>query len=92
LVVRMPKFEKLKSLIDKGKNLLIIEIDGPHEEDKQYYMKKYSVDEDFIIDNTMEASINNLAIMLRDTLHPFGHGYCLAMALQSLDINDISHH
>lgn len=28
----------------------------------------------------------NISIMLNDTKHPFGHGYCLAMALLDKDI------
>ncbi|AEX61932.1 hypothetical protein c7_R1070 [Megavirus courdo7] len=29
----------------------------------------------------MLVTDENLAIMLHDPKHPFGHGYCLAMAL-----------
>jgi hypothetical protein len=80
-VQKEPQFLELKKLLSKGKNLLIIEVDGPHQESLEYYMKKYGVDEDFIEDNTVLATSKNLNILLNDEKHAFGHGYCLAMAL-----------
>jgi len=39
-----------------------------------------------IIENdTILATDENIMIMMYDTLHPFGHGYCLAMALLDLE-------
>ena len=84
LVKQHPLFLKLKKMLSEGKNLLIIEIDGPHEESLDYYIEKYGVGCDFIENNTMIASKDNLEIMLNDTKHAFGHGYCLAACL--LDI------
>jgi hypothetical protein len=84
LVKTKPKFEKLRKMLKEGKNLLIIEVDGPHQENLEYYKEKYDVGDDFIVNNTMLATKENLDIMLNDTLHPFGHGYCLAVALQSV--------
>jgi hypothetical protein len=75
------KFLKLKKMLKEGKNLLIIEVDGPHQEDLQYYKDKYNVTNDFIEKDTLLATKQNLDIMLNDTKHPFGHGYCLALAL-----------
>lgn len=43
------------------------------------------MDNDFIIDNTMVATLENLIIMLNDEKYPFGHGYCLASALMNID-------
>ena len=33
----------------------------------------------------MLVTPNNLKVMMKDTTHSFGHGYCLAMALLDLD-------
>jgi hypothetical protein len=79
------EFKLLKEKLDAGENLLIIEVDGPHEESLPYYKEKYRVNDDFIEKDTMLATKENLLIMLNDKKHPFGHGYCLASAL--LDIN-----
>lgn len=74
-------FKLLKEKLDNGENLLIIEVDGPHQESLQYYKDKYNVDDSFIQNNTMLVTDENISIMLNDTKHPFGHCYCLAMAL-----------
>ena len=84
LVKQQPLFEELKERLLKGENLLIAEVDGPHEESLKYYIEKYKVGTDFIESNTMLATPANLDIMLNDTKHAFGHGYCLAMALLDL--------
>lgn len=82
LVERQLQFRQLIDLLNKGENLLIIEVDGPHQESLNYYKDHYNVDDNFIINNTMLATVDNLKIMLEDPLHPFGHGYCLAIALK----------
>jgi len=86
LVQNEPQFLELKDRLKRGENLLILEVDGPHQESLDYYRKKYSVKPNFIINSTMICSEENLRIMLNDPKHPFGHGYCLAAALQDLDI------
>jgi hypothetical protein len=85
LVRKEQKFIDLKNRLDAGENLLIIEVDGPHQESLNYYKEEYGVDDDFIENGTMLAIDENLMIMLNDPKHPFGHGYCLAMALLDLD-------
>lgn len=85
LVKKQALFYELKKMLQKGDNLLIIEVDGPHGEDIDYYKAKYNTADDFIENNTMLVNKENINIMLNDTKHPFGHGYCLAMAL--LDIS-----
>jgi len=82
-----PQFKKLKDRLNKGENLLIIEVDGPRAESMDYYMETYGVPEDWIQDNTILINEDNLNIMLTDTKHAFGHGYCLAMALLDYDID-----
>ena len=85
LVKREQQFKDLRKMLSEGKNLLILEVDGPHEESLDYYKKKYGVKDDFIEGYTIEASLENMKIMLNDPKHPFGHGYCLALALQDFD-------
>ncbi len=87
IVKNQPKFTDLKQLLNDGKNLLIIEVDGPHQESLDYYKKKYGVSDDFITNNSMLINQTNINIMLNDSKHNFGHGYCLAMALLDLDCN-----
>lgn len=88
LVKKELKYKHLKRLIDEGTNLLIVEVDGPRQESLQYYKDKYGVGDDFIVNNTIEANEDNLSIMLEDEKHPFGHGYCLAMALLDMEVLD----
>lgn len=85
LVKEQRQFHELKERLQQGENLLLIEVDGPHQESLDYYKEKYGVDDTFIEQDTMLATEDNLKIMLEDPKHPFGHGYCLAAAL--LDIN-----
>lgn len=80
-VKKEKKYRELLERLNKGENLLIIEVDGPHQESLDYYMKSYNVDKDFIVDDTILATDKNLDILLNDPKHPFGHGYCLALAL-----------
>jgi len=82
-VVHEQKFQKLKKMLE-NENLLIIEVDGPHSESMPYYKEKYGVEDDFIVGNTILATKENFDILLKDPKHPFGHGYCLAMALLDL--------
>lgn len=81
LVKRVGKFEELKHRLDSGENLLIIEVDGPHQESLDYYRDKYRVGDDFIDRDSTIVNESNIRIMLNDEKHAFGHGYCLAMAL-----------
>ena len=82
-------YQDLLDLVRNGQKILIIEIDGPRSESLDYYKNTYNVSDDFIIQSSMIPTYENLDIMLNDTKHPFGHGYCLAMAvLEDLDIID----
>lgn len=81
LAREQPIYKSLLERLRKGENLLIIEVDGPHQESLKYYQETYSVPSDFIENNTMLVNEDNLNIMLNDTVHPYGHGYCLAEAL-----------
>ena len=85
LVKKTNKFKLLQSQLHKEINLLIVEVDGPHEESLEYYKKKYGVDDDFIVYNTMLMTKENNKIMLNDPKHPYGHGYALALALFETD-------
>lgn len=77
----LPQFLELQRRLCNGENLLIIEVDGPHEESMSYYKAKYNVADDFIIGNTILVTLENMELMLNDEKHPFGHGYCLGLAL-----------
>lgn len=81
LVSKHPMFHKLQERLREGENLLIMEVDGPKQELLPYYMEKYGVDSDFIVNDTMAVTARNIDIMLNDPSKPYGHGYCLAMAL-----------
>lgn len=87
LAKEQPKFRALRKALDRGENLLILEVDGPHQEDLAYYIKTYNVDESFIEQDTILMTPENNKIMVNDTLHPYGHGYCLAVALLGVDQN-----
>jgi len=80
-VVAEPLFKELHTRYTNGENILIIEVDGPWQEDLQYYKDKYGVSDSFIDRDTMLATPENLNIMLNDTKHPYGHGYVLANTL-----------
>lgn len=86
LVKKHAMFAALKKRLEGGENLLIIEVDGPHQESLDYYKTKYTnVDDSFIEHGTMLVTREHIQIMLHDTKHAFGHGYCLAMALLEKD-------
>jgi hypothetical protein len=81
LVKKENRFKSLQERLKKGENLLIIEVDGPKEESLDYYKKTYKVGDDFIVLDTIEVNEKNMKIMLNDSKHAFGHGYCLGIAL-----------
>jgi len=81
LVKKYELYGELLERLQNGENLLIVEVDGPHEEDLGYYKSLYGVGNDFIVDNSMEVTPGNIDIMLNDAKNPFGHGYCLAACL-----------
>ncbi len=81
MVKNKPQFLQLKNRVKSGENLLIIEVDGPHQETLEYYKEKYSVNDNFIENNTILVTKENMNVLLNDDKHPFGHGYCLAIAI-----------
>jgi len=85
LVKEQQQFKDLKKMLSEGKNLLILEVDGPHQESLPYYKSTYSVQDDFIDQGSIEVNLENMKIMLNDPKHAFGHGYCLGLALSDLD-------
>lgn len=82
-------FYLLKNMLNQGINLLIIDVDGPHQESIPYYIKNYNVNEDFIEKDSVQVNKENMKILLNDGKHPFGHGYCLAMALLGITLSDL---
>ncbi len=81
MIQKQKQFLELKKRLKNGENLLLIEVDGPHQESLEYYKFTYDVNDNFIKNDTILATTLNIQIMLNDDKHPFGHGYCLAMAL-----------
>lgn len=80
-VEKEDQFKELQDRLAGGENLLIIEVDGPHQESLGYYVDTYGVSNLFFQHSTVQATKKNLKILINDTKHPFGHGYCLAAAL-----------
>src|SRR3989344_4557138 len=78
LVRKESQYKELLQLLRSGKNILIMEVDGPREESLPYYQEKYGVD---FINGTVLATNENLQIFLNDDRHPYGHGFCLAQTL-----------
>lgn len=78
-------FKHLQQNLSQGKNLLLVDYDGPKQNSLSYYKDKYRVTDNFIFQNTIEANAKNLSIMLHDDKHSFGHAYCLSLALLGLD-------
>ena len=86
LVKQTKDFLELKQMLSEGKNILIIDVDGPHQESLLYYKNKYNINDDFITNDSIEINENSINILLNDTKHPFGHGYVLAMSLLDKEI------
>lgn len=80
-VKKHPHFQILKEMLENGVNLMIIEVDGPHQESMNYYRNTYNVNNDFIVNGTIVCNIPNMRLLINDTKHAFGHGYCLGMEL-----------
>jgi len=82
LAKREKMFWDILEKVQNGKNILIFDVDGPHQESLEYYKKKYKIKNDFIQNNSVDVSDKKaMKILLDDEKHPFGHGYCLALAL-----------
>lgn len=86
LVKQKPKFHRLKAELMSGVNLNIIEIDAAHQESLPYYQERYGVPSDWIQHDSIECTRENMLIMLNDPKHAFGHSYCLAAALQDINL------
>ena len=88
-VIKQPKFKKLKKMLKEGQKPLIVEVDGPRQESLDYYIKKYKVPKNWIENKTIEVNEENMKILVNDTTHCFGHGFCLASALLNIDIEQL---
>lgn len=84
-VKKQPKFKRLRKMLDKGEDILIVDNDGPHQESLPYYMGKYGVKKSFIDKNTVLINEKNAKLLLNDPKHDFSHGFCLAIALLGID-------
>jgi hypothetical protein len=88
LVKKQPQFLELKERLEKGENLLILDVDGPHQESLDYYKEKYNCSNDFIETDSVLVTKENMNIFLNDPKHSFGHGYCLGLALLKIKYTD----
>lgn len=83
LLKQKPRFQQLRERFLRGERMLIVEVDGPHLESLGYYKKMYPVYpwDDWFEGETIDINPGSIHVLLSDTRHPFGHGYCMAMAL-----------
>ncbi len=80
-VIKQPQFQELQHRVAAGQSLLCIEVDGPHQESLPYYIQKYGVRADFIVNECILAEPGGLDLLLNDPTWPYGHGFCLAALL-----------
>jgi hypothetical protein len=87
LAKQTEEFEELKAMVARGENIQILDVDGP---DETIYEKKapqpYNKMAKGIHGVTSEVGSiaitrENIRAVLNDPTQPFGHGYCLAVAL-----------
>lgn len=69
-------FKKLKTLLENGTNLLIVEVDGPSPSENYGPYKKISMESP-----GMEMTEETVRFLIKDTQHPFGHGFVIASLL-----------
>lgn len=86
LAKEQPLYRKLEDMLEDGKNLLIMEVDGPQEQSLNYYQQKYNVPDDWITNKSIDINESNMNILLNDGRHSFGHGFCLASSLLKIDL------
>ena len=81
-VFRNPRFPELVE-ISRTSPISIIDVDGPHEESKGNYIRTYPyLDWTSLRDQSIDPSLPLLSALINDPTHPFGHGYCLSLALK----------
>lgn len=91
LVQQKDRFDKLRQELVSGTNLNIIEVDGPHQESLPYYQQTYGAPDNWIEHNSIECTKQNMEIMLNDPKHPFGHGHCLGLAIQGIQLDGVNY-
>ena len=72
-------------MLEKGINLLIIEVDGPRQRSSEYYTQTYEKPNNWIEDESIPITVENMNILINDTTERFGHGFCLAIALLDIE-------
>jgi len=93
LIKTNPEFVKLQSMLEKGINLQLLDVDGPDVEKatqmidgKEVVKPPYNKIPKGIYGVTsgvgsIDINMNNIKLLLEDEDQPFGHGYVLACAL-----------
>lgn len=79
LAPKHPDFYKLKQILESGKNICIVEVDGPNIE---WYTD--SPIKDNIEGSVLKVDENMINFLLNDPSHPFGHGYVIAALLSGI--------
>ena len=83
LALKTTEFYELVEKLRRGENLLIVDVDGPHQESLNHYMETYGVNKTFIEKDSVLVTDESIDILLNDTKHSYGHGYVLANLLRS---------
>ena len=68
-----PRFLELREKLKHGKNLLILDVDGPKYTNKSPFNR--------VENESIEVNEMNIKELLNDPSQPFGHGYVLAVYL-----------
>ena len=78
LLPKHPSFIKLKSMLEKGKNLLLIEVDGP-----PINQQKRGFPYDEVTSESPGLFLDEITVkfLLNDPTFPFGHGYTIGTIL-----------
>jgi hypothetical protein len=77
LVKCHPKYLSLKRELDRGGKLIISEVDGPSYANKWPY--------NLVENNSIPFTYEICSYLIKDTSHPFGHGYTVAALLMGWD-------
>lgn len=75
------EYKKIFRFLKEGRDVNICEVDGPKQDEVEYYSKEYDLPKDFIKNGTVEIDINILNIFLNDNKRSFGHGFTIALCL-----------
>lgn len=79
------EFNILKTRVNMGENILLLDFEGPRTEDEAYYNQKYGLPLGTIIQNIVGVNMDVLNIFLNDKYRKFAPSYAIAAAIYELD-------